>query len=370
MKNISQIISLVSLTLIVLNTSCSKENNAPEYHFENIHDLVINTVFNENIPGMIAAIIDSNGILQIESAGVRKIGSSEQITTKDHFHLGSCGKAITSTLMAILIAENKIQWETTLIEVFPELKDTILQDYHNITLHQLLTHRAGIANTSSKFVHYENLTIEERRYLNMKNVLKEASQINSGEYFYSNLGYAIAGIMAERITGQSWETLMKSRIFEPLGMSSAEFGPPGTMNQIDQPWGHNKLNGEWQPSQLDNPAEIGPAGTIHCSIEDWAKFISLFIKQNNTTILERKYFEKLIEPVGDYACGWGVSQQNRAGGLVLAHNGSNSMWYVSLWVAPEINRAFIAGTNSSDDNTGKIFQAAVNNLITINQEKQ
>jgi CubicO group peptidase (beta-lactamase class C family) len=69
-------------------------------------------------------------------------------------------------------------------------------------------------------------------------VLKEPSQLNTGDYYYSNIGYAIAGFMAERITGQTWETQMKSKIFEPLGMSSAGFGPPGGNNQIDQPWGH------------------------------------------------------------------------------------------------------------------------------------
>ncbi len=368
MKNPFLITILLSLALVVINISCSKDNFETEYHYKNIHDLVVNTVSSENIPGMIAAIIDSNGIVQIESAGVRKIGSSEQITINDKFHIGSCGKAMTSTMIATLVAEGKIQWETSLIEVFPELKDSIDQCYYNITLHQLLTHRAGIANSSSNFVDYGDLNIVERRYLNMKNVLKEPSQINPGEYSYSNIGYAIAGAMAERVTGQSWETLMKNRIFDPLGMSSAGFGPPGTINQIDQPWGHNKSNGEWQPSQSDNPEEIGPAGIIHCSVEDWAKFISLFIKQNNTIILEHSYLEKLIEPVGDYACGWVVEQQQRADGLVLAHNGSNSMWYVSLWVAPELNRAFIAGTNSYDNNTEKIFQAAINNLITIDQQ--
>jgi len=351
-----------------LITSCSKENIHPEYHYENIHDLVVNTVSSENIPGMIAAIIDSSGILQIESAGVRKIGSPEQITNNDQFHLGSCGKAMTSAMIATLVAEDKIGWQTTLIEVFPELEDSILSEYHNITLHQLLTHRAGIANTCDHCMLYEDLDIEESRYLNMINVLKEPNDLNAGDYYYSNIGYVIAGAMAERVTGQSWETLMRNRIFEPLGMSSAGFGPPGTIDQIDQPWGHNKSNGEWQPSQLDNPEEAGPAGTIHCSIEDWAKFISIFLKQNNTAILERRFIDKLIEPVGNYACGWVVEYQDRADGLVLAHNGSNAMWYVGIWVAPELNRAFIAGTNSCNDHTEVIIQSAINNLIKIYQD--
>jgi CubicO group peptidase (beta-lactamase class C family) len=198
--------------------------------------------------------------------------------------------------------------------------------------------------------------------------LKEPNQLNAGDYFYSNIGYVIAGTMAERITGQSWETLMKNRIFDPLGMSSAGFGPPGTIDQIDQPWGHSKSDGDWQPSQLDNPEEAGPAGTIHCSVEDWAKFISIYLKQDNTAILERRFIDKLIDPVGTYACGWVVEDQDRAGGLVLAHNGSNAMWYAGVWVAPELNRAFIACTNSRDGNTERIIQAAINNLIRIYQD--
>lgn len=74
----------------------------------NIHDLVVNTVSGENIPGMIAAKFDSGGILRIESAGARKTGLPEQISDKDHFHLGSCGKAMTSAMIASLVAEDKI----------------------------------------------------------------------------------------------------------------------------------------------------------------------------------------------------------------------------------------------------------------------
>jgi len=276
---------------------------------------------------------------------------------------------MTSAMIATLVAEGKIQWGTTLIEVFPELKDSIDESYYNVTIHQLLTHRAGISNSTTNFVDYGDLNIMERRYLNMKNILKDPSQINQGDFLYSNIGYVIAGAMAERVTGESWETLMKNRIFDPLDMSSAGFGPPGAINQIDQPWGHKKSNGEWQPSQTDNPEEIGPAGIIHCSVEDWAKFISLFIRKDNTVILERTYLDKIIDPVGDYACGWGIGQQQRANGLVLAHIGTNTMWYVNLWVAPNLNRAFIVGTNSFDVNSEKIFQTAINNLIKIDQGK-
>jgi len=353
------------LLIVGIISSCSKDE-FPQY--EDIHELVTETVSREHIPGMIAAIADSSGILQIESAGVRKIGSSEAITNEDHFHIGSCAKAMTSALMATLIAENKLQWETTFIEVFPELKDTIHPDYEHITLHQLLTHRAGIeSNPPDDLAVHDNPDIKERRYLYMKDILKEPSSINVGDYNYSNLGYLIAGVMAERVTGESWEELMEESIFEPLGMNSTGFGPPGTTGLVDQPWGHQKVDNVWQPSQWDNPEEIGPAGTVHCSVEDWVRFLTLFLKRDDTVILERRQIEKLIEPVGDYACGWLVDQKDWTNGNALFHNGSNARWFVSVWVAPEVNRAFILGTNSFDDHTTERFDKVMRSLISLDR---
>jgi CubicO group peptidase (beta-lactamase class C family) len=353
------------LLILCIISSCTKDE-FPQY--EDIHELVTETVSREHIPGMIAAIVDSSGILQIESAGVRKMGSSETITHEDHFHLGSCGKAMTSALMATLIAENKLQWETTFIEVFPELKDTIQPEYEHITLHQLLTHRAGIeSNPPDQLALHDNPDIKERRYLYMKDILKEASSINAGDFNYSNLGYFIAGTMAERITGKSWEELMVESIFEPLGMNSAGFGHPGTTGLVDQPWGHSKVDKIWQPSQTDNPEEIGPAGTVHCSVGDWVRFLTLFLKQDDTVILKRRQIEKLTEPVGDYACGWLVEQRDWTNGNALFHNGSNGMWFVAVWVAPEVNRIFIVGTNSHDDHTTKIFEDAMRSLISLDR---
>lgn len=363
---ISRTGSFYAVLLIVgIISSCSRDE-FPQY--EDIHELVTETVSREHIPGMIAAIIDSSGILQIESSGVRKMGSSEAITHTDHFHLGSCGKAMTSVLMAILIADNKLQWETTFIEVFPELKDTILPDYEHITLHQLLTHRAGIeSDPPDNLAEHDNHDISERRYLYMKDILKEPSTVHNGDYKYSNLGYCIAGIMAERVTGKSWEKLMEESIFKPLGMNSAGFGSPGTTGLVDQPWGHQKVDDVWQPSQSDNPEEIGPAGTVHCSVEDWVRFLTLFLKQDDTMILERGQIEKLIEPVGNYACGWWVVERDWANGTVLTHNGSNARWFATVWLAPEINRAFIFGTNSFDDHTAEMSGDVIRGLIILDQ---
>jgi D-alanyl-D-alanine carboxypeptidase len=91
-----------------------------------------------------------------------------------------------------------------------------------------------------------------------------------------------------------------------------------------------------------------PAGEIHCTVEDWAKFLALQLEGRNP-ILERPYLNKLIEPVGFYAGGWGIIDElGWAKGKALTHNGSNGIWYAAVLMAPGIDRAFVVATNSRD----------------------
>lgn len=296
-----------------------------------------------NAPGMVAAIISSKGVIAIGSAGVRKFGSDIVFTTNDIVHLGSCTKAMTSTMIATLVAEGKLDWESKLIDVIPELKESIHPDYYQITLWQLLTHSAGVPDL---WTHSKRET-KERRLQILKEKLNRAPSSKIGEYNYSNLGYVAAACMAEKVTGLSWEVLMKKRLFGPLGMNSAGFGAPGTSGQIDQPWGHQKSGSSWLPLQSDCAEALGPAGMVHCTIYDWAKFLKLYLTTENT-IVKQEYLNKLIEPEGFYAGGWGVAEHSWAEGIVLSHNGSNAIWYTTVMVAPKLNRAYVVSTNSRD----------------------
>ncbi len=298
-------------------------------------------------PGMIAAIISSKGVIAIGSAGVRKAGSGIALTGNDLIHLGSCTKAMTAVMLATLVAEGKLSWDMKLIEAIPELKKSIHSDYQNITLWQLLTHRAGIPKNPIDWGAYEEKEMKERRLAILKDNLRYPSSTKQGEFNYSNLGYMIAACMAEKITGLSWESLMKKRLFDPLGMTSAGFGEPDKHNKIGQPWGHSKWGGKWEPSRAYDPEAIGPAGEIHCTVEDWAKFISLQLP-GKSIILDRKILDKLIEPVGDYAGGWCVYEYKWARGKVVYHSGTNGIWSTTVMVAPGIDKAFVVATNSCD----------------------
>src|SRR5262249_9243419 len=190
------------------------------------------------------------------------------------------------------------------------------------TLEQLLTHRSGVPSDLSADGLWGRLwkregTPTEQRLTLVKGVLARDPDSPAGtKYLYSNAGFAIAGAMAEKITGKAWDDLMRERVFGPLGMKSVGFGAPGTKGVLDQPLGHSSKG---KPVELgpgdDNPPAIGPAGTVNCSLADWAKYIALHLagdRGDKTKILAPETFAKLHEPPAGadpkYAMGWSVAE--------------------------------------------------------------
>ena len=230
-------------------------------------------------PGLIAAIIDEGGVRAIASAGVRKQGSSEKFTINDLVKMGSITKAMTSTMLATLVADGTFTdgWETTIAEVFPELVDEIHPDYRAVTLWQLVRHVGGVPDhVPAWWVSHPTLPIVERRYRILRENLADPPGSPIGEFSYSNAGYLVAAAMAEKLTGQSWEALMEERQFIPLGMYSAGFGVPNTPDEVDQPWSHRRDSaGRWEPAQLGYGGSLAPAGDVYTSLEDFAKFVAL-----------------------------------------------------------------------------------------------
>ena len=319
-------------------------------------------------PGMIAAILDVNGVKAIGASGVRRQGSPEPITVNDIIHIGSDTKAMTSTMLATLVEDGTFAngWDTTIADVFPELLGTIHQDFNSVTLSQLVRMKSGISRNAMDWRAYSsNADIAERRYNILRDNLSTPPAGPVGDHLYSNLSYMVAGAMAERLTGKSWEILMEERLFTPLGITTAGFGPPGTPGGVDQPWGHRSDGKDgWVPNQFDNDPALGPAGRVHISIEDWAKFISLWFVRTIPVILDRQSLDQLRTPeTGTYAAGWNVVQRSWANGIVIIHSGSNTNWQVFLRVLPNRGLAYLAVANASDHQGDRGVNKALNSII-------
>ena len=315
------------------------------------------------LPALAGGIVTRDGLQELATVGVRKLGQQVAATDQDLWHLGSCTKAMTATLLATLVQQGQLDWDSKLADSFPELRDTMRDDMRQITLAHLLTHRSGLpANGPWRKLGSERSPTQQRREL-LRLMSQQTLRHEAGSHSeYSNVGYALAGPMAEQVTGETWEDLMRQHLFAPLKMDAVGFGPPGAEGQIDQPWGHVPTLlglGPLRPIQGDNAAALGPAGTVHASFEAWGKFIALHLQRNNA-LLQPEIWDRLHLPAegGEYAMGWIVVERDWAKdasgqGLALNHAGSNTMNYCVCWLSPQRGTAVIAATNSGQNNAAE-----------------
>jgi CubicO group peptidase (beta-lactamase class C family) len=324
-----------------------------------------------DIPALAGAIVVGKDVVALGAVGVRALGSPDKVTVDDQWHMGSCTKAMTATLVAKFVERGKLKWSTTIAEALPELKDKMNEQWRDVPIEWLLQHRGGACGQPpdgmwSELWERKGTAQENRRWF-VEQLLAAAPEAKPGTKFvYSNQGYTIAGAMLEKITGKTWEELMQSELFTPLGMSSAGFGAPGKKDAFDQPLGHNPSPVQPGPGS-DNPPAIGPAGTAHCSLADWAKFVSVHLRGENgeDSLLKAETFRKLHAcPAGQpYAMGWGRDARKWADGDTLHHAGSNTMWYCVVWIAPAKNCAVLITTNIAGDVASKACDEAVQVLL-------
>ena len=306
-----------------------------------------------DLPALAVVVVKDGQICDRAAVGVRKSGDATPVTTNDVFHIGSCTKSMTATLTAMLIEDGKLRWDTTIAGVLPELKGRMDKQYETVTIEQLLTHRGGVPGAPPaaawKRAREQKGPLTQQRREFIEAVLIQPPEVTPGtKMIYSNQGYAIVGAMLEKLTGTPWETLITERLFKPLHMDSAGFGPPGTIGAVDQPWGHTRELLVTVPLQGDNPPAIASAGRVHCSLDDLARYTIFHMQRSQTGgLLKPQTLDRLHTPPagGDYACGWVVLKRSWAGGNALMHNGSNTMWYLVMWLAPERNFSVVVAAN-------------------------
>ncbi|WP_254513598.1 serine hydrolase domain-containing protein [Anatilimnocola floriformis] len=306
-----------------------------------------------DLPALATIVIKDGKVCDQAAVGVRKSGDKTPVTTADKFHIGSCTKSMTATLAGIYIDQGKLRWDTTIGETFPDLKAKMQPEYAAVTVEQLLQNRGGVpteppaAAWSRAWQEKGSVAAQRREFITAVLAEKPAASPGS-KMIYSNQGYTIVGAMLEKVGGKPWEDLIAEQLFKPLKMKSAGFGPPGVIGKVQQPWGHTLAKNEKKPSQGDNPPAIGPAGRVHCSLPDFASYVQLHLQSKEVPqLLKPETLQRLHTPApgGDYACGWVVVDRPWAGGKALNHNGSNTMWYAVMWLAPNKQFGVISAAN-------------------------
>ncbi|MEP6803933.1 MAG: serine hydrolase domain-containing protein [Flavobacterium sp.] len=289
-----------------------------------------------NIPEMAFAVISATNIIEKQVIGFHKISSNidaEKAKINDYFHLGSNTKAITGFIAATLVEQKKLNWNTKFFDVFPEWKKTSNKEFYDITLEDLLSHRAHIPSYNSgeeyqKLPEFKGSPSEKRKQFCEYILKNEPTQSNSEIYTYSNAGYSIAALMLEKATGKSWEVLIDDILSKKLKLKY-KLGWPNRY-QLNQPWGHWIENGALIPVPPTDTYHLylaEPAGDISMPITDYAKFIQINLRglSGSKAFIKSETYDFLHYGKEEYSIGWANTNSKKQ--KTSQHSGSDGTFF-------------------------------------------
>jgi CubicO group peptidase (beta-lactamase class C family) len=320
------------------------------------------------VPALGAAVFTREGLVAIGAVGRRRAGDDTPVTRDDRWHLGSCAKSMTATLVARLVEQGKVSFDDTLKERFAPLQ--VDERLAPLTLERLMAHRCGLPAAYPPALwawcwRAETNGRGQRARL-AEEMLARPPPHEPGAFLYANMDFDLVGAALERLLDQEFETLLQREVFEPLGIRSAGFGAPGSPDALTQPRGHRPGSPAMpvEPGpQGDNPLALSPAGRVHMSLADWARYLAAHLGGGESAsaegaahpFLAPATLSRLHTPrAGEtYAFGWGITRRGWARGAVLTHAGSNRLWYAVAWLAPESGFGVLATANVGGDGAAR-----------------
>ncbi|XZE45692.1 serine hydrolase domain-containing protein [Pirellulaceae bacterium SH467] len=305
-------------------------------------------------PGMVCGKLTKHGEISIAVCGVAKEGQSLPLEKNSLLHLGSCTKSMTATLVALHVEEGKLKWDSSLKSLFPDIPGFQTTQWGDVTLDDLLEHTSGLpANAPwGKWLRAKDM-VQARHEIADWSASLPWDEKKHGKFEYSNLGYMLLGHAIEQVEKRPWEEILRERIFAPLSMKSAGFGSPVQRKDYPVSWGHvrNDDASGWVSVDQDNPAVLGPAGTVHATMEDWCKYLRIHLMSPTDASFPLpigiENWNRLHQSrqKTEYAGGWHTGKRDWANGQILTHNGSNTMWYCVVFLAPERGMGVFAAAN-------------------------
>jgi len=310
-----------------------------------------------NVPAVGAVILRDGAVAAQAVLGVREAGSKAAVALDDVWLIGSTGKVMTVAMIARLVERGLLAWDTRLDAMLPDMVGSMRPEYRKVTLVELLSHRAGFPrdlreeNTMVKFFR-DGRPSAEQRLSYVAAAPKDEPEAKAGTFSYSNAGFIVATVIAERAAHASYEELMGAEVFKPLGMTRTGFGNTGE----GQNRGHQHGKPMLHMVRLDDgaPRMYAPAGFLHMSLEDWARFNldQLAGAAGKGKLLSPASYRLMqtAQPGSPAGLDWGV-QQSIAGrqGPALVHQGSDGNWLAIAVLFPKQGTGALMVANAGPD---------------------
>src|SRR5487761_544546 len=314
-----------------------------------------------NVPGMAIGIVRGNRVVYLKGFGVRDIKTGQAVTPDTLFDIGSCTKAFTSASIAMLVDQGKMRWDDRVDEYVPffHLRDPLADE--NVTIRDLLTHRTGMGGTDLLW-YGSPFSLEQ--------IIRRVGYIKPTAGFravfqYQNVMYATAGYAVGEASGGTWESFVRQNIFEPLGMSGADFSAVDAQKAADHATPHlEQPNGTVNTIPWRNVDNIAPAGSINAGVRDMTKWIAMQLNDgvaNGKRLISDKsmtemHTPQIVVPAGgefqlffpesmqlSYGTGWFI--EDYRGHQIILHPGDIDGFASVVELIPEVQTGFVILAN-------------------------
>jgi CubicO group peptidase (beta-lactamase class C family) len=271
------------------------------------------------VPGLAIAVVEGDRVSFIRAYGVKELGKPQPVDLDTVMAIGSTTKAMTATLVAMLVDEGKLAWDDRVTKHLPWLQLFDPWVTREVTLRDLLTHRVGVGGALLPAA----TTLDRREVLRRLRFIEPYAPFRA-QYDYSNLMYTTVGEVVADVSGKGWEDVLQSRLLAPLGITGAQLtldslwspenvapcfccdlvgrsvgiadARPGT--NVTMP--HLKKNGRMQVIPWRRYANIGPAGgELSMSVRDMARWVRFLVGKGvfeGKRLLSEKQFAEMHEP--------------------------------------------------------------------------
>ncbi|MFA5815551.1 MAG: serine hydrolase [Bacteroidales bacterium] len=286
---------LVMVSLSSLAQSSKKSANQPDNRFTGLDTTFTRVLKEWKAAGFAVAVVEKNKVIWSKGYGYRDLENKLPVTPNTQFAIGSCTKAFTATLIGMLNKEGKVEYDKPVRDYLPELKFFNDELNDKVTLRDMMCHRTGLPRHDYSWYLF---TTASRDSIMQRIPFMEPSAGLRGKWQYNNYMFFLQGMVAEKLTGKSWEENVKERIFTPLGMTNSNFSVKDLAKNADGAFGY-EVRKDSLVKKMDyyDINAMGPAGSINSTVMDMSKWVMAWInggKADGKEIIPTGYLNEAI----------------------------------------------------------------------------
>ena len=288
----------------------------------------------EKIPGIAFALVSKDSIIWIGGIGLANLDTGEPVTENTHFRIGSCTKSFIGLGFLKLIEEGRIDLNTPVREIAPEIEITNpWEETHPVRVVHLLEHTAGFDDSHLNWFYFEGPVKSLQQALEDKSDMRRVRWQPGTRFSYSSPGYTLAGYVMQKVCGQRYDEFIKQVILDPIGMKTSTIGRTSENKQLLSAGYGDDLKPV--PYWYDYEE---PAGAMNSSVKEMALFLKFMLNRGRVgdmQLIKRELFDKVGRSTTTIAARAGVEGGYSFG--IGKRYRNNQIWYAHGGLVPGFN---------------------------------